>query len=44
METRLILAYAIIALFALAAAILGFVLARRRQAHRRLMRGEGRYP
>ena len=44
METRLIIAYSIIVLFALAALVLGLIIARNRRDHRRLMRGERRYP
>ena len=42
MESRLIVAYSLIALIALAAMILGLVVARNRRAHRRVMRGERR--
>jgi hypothetical protein len=43
MELRLVIAYSLIALMALAALVLGLVVARNRRAYRRMMRGERRY-
>ena len=43
MESRLVIAYSLIALMALVALIVVLVVARNRRAYRRTMRGQGRY-